>query len=288
VWVRQLEKSLLPFLSLSLMCHVAGLAWWAEALQFYRPSHSPAPLTVERFVDSSPPKILARPRGRKGRASLSLSDLGISWHSKGGISIPSVIGGDAGAAPGIGGGSGTALAGIEMTVPMHRLAEGVENFLDYPKEFIDEGIEGEAEVAYVFEAGKPFHPRAAKVRCRSPYVRVFVLRLLEQVWSDPLPTNFFRRGPLPVRFHFRFEATGKDNPFYDSLAYRAPNVTGNSLYFVRKGPQIGTWKLGPIAGYGIAPAVAIDPGWFVDRAEELLGTKERPDPLRKYRRDPLF
>lgn len=270
------------------MCHLVGLGWWSGCFRFFRPAGTPAPLVVETFVESPRKKFLPRPRGRKGRAAFSFSDLGISWHSKGGISIPSEIGGDAGVAPGFGGGTGTALFGIEHTVPFARLSEAVENSLHYPREFLEAGVEGDIEVKYVFEEGRRFEPRAAAVKARSPYLRVFVLRLLEQAWADPLPVTYFRRGPLPVRFHFHFELTDKENPVYHPAAYEAPKVAGNSLFFVRKGALIGSWKWGPISGYGIAPAVGIDPDWFVDRAAEGLGKKERPDPLREYRRDPLF
>jgi len=200
------------------------------------------------------------------------------------------MGGDPVAASGLlGSGAGTALEGIGLTVSLDRLRERVADALIYPREFLDEGIEGDAQVSYTFVPEEAFLPRKARVTCRSPYLRVYLLRLLARLWPEPLHASYFRRGALPVRFHFRFLLTDTENPIFNvESPVASPAVAGNALYFERKGKLIGSWKLGPFLGYGFAPAVGIDTDWIADRAQEILGQKERLDPLRVYRRDPLF
>jgi hypothetical protein len=45
------------------------------------------------------------------------------------------------------------------------------------------------------------------------------------------------------------------------------------------------WKLGPLAGYGIMPAIGIDPSWFVDKITDAIHHRGPIDPLLKYRED---
>ena len=234
-------------------------------------------------------KLNSRLRGKSGAEKLSLSDLGIAWNRHGGgIILPAERGGESIFSPG-GVGHGTALEGMEWTVPLHRIREEVENAFHYPTEFLEEGIEGEVDVRLHLREGRVFRPESAQIKSQSPYLRVFILRILAKCLADPLPATYFRRGPLSIRLLFRFELTSKENPFYNPISLQEPPVVaGNSLYFERKGKLIGSWNLGPFAGYGIVPQIAINPEWLWEKAQELLGDKDRPDPLKKYREDPLF
>jgi hypothetical protein len=46
------------------------------------------------------------------------------------------------------------------------------------------------------------------------------------------------------------------------------------------------WKFGPFTGYGIMPAVGVDPGWIAEKIDKLIHPKAEIDPLDRYRDDP--
>jgi hypothetical protein len=238
------------------------------------------------------------PQPKQLTKQLTMSDLGIEWKlGAGGVAMPKRddnvprgknddYGGD-----GLYGTNGDLLAAMKGTVSYRFIYELIDHRLYYPEEFGDAGIEGIVESRIVFSKEGKYLKSQSRVKSQSRYLRVFVLRILREVLDQPLPSNYLkgRETNLTVKCLFQFDLRRKQDPFSeDTEAGQSARkqAIGNSLAFYRSAGVFGQWKLGPISGYGIMPAVGVDPGWFLDEIKGATSNKAPIDPLKKYRDDP--
>jgi hypothetical protein len=280
---------------ISISLHLALLVGIGRYL-FITPRHTPPPQYVEILGSDSAP-VVARRKGVAGGKSaaqaplkkpLSLSDLGVDWRRREGVTLP----GDVSLKPGTGknddyggqgryGSNGDLLNAMKGTVTFEALYERLDQHLIYPKEFVESGIEGSVKTVLVFSQQGDYEKHKSSVTSNSPYLSVLVKKLFREVFEDPLPKNYFHRRTtgLTVRCDFLFELHGKSQPSISRLI-------GNSLSFHRTSSKMyGQWRMGPLAGVGPIPAVGISTQGLEDR---ISGVKNMPDvePLSKWKNDP--
>ncbi|HEY8279331.1 MAG TPA: hypothetical protein VIH99_06900 [Bdellovibrionota bacterium] len=164
--------------------------------------------------------------------------------------------------------------------------------IGYPGEFVRNNITGSAQARMVFDSTGKFLPELLHVTSDSPYLRVYVYRVLERTFgSEPVPTSLVRwKKELEVlcfvTFTFReSEATVAVLP--------TPKIVGNKLFFARdtvrsKAFEKLKWKVGPLHGVLPVPAVGVDMLWFAEKAKLKRPEKTPEDELAPYRADPLF
>jgi hypothetical protein len=160
-----------------------------------------------------------------------------------------------------------------------------ENFI-FPTEFADAGIDGTAKTTLVFSSNGELIKSRSDVNTLSNYVKVDVWRALRQAFVQPLPHKLLTTpGELVIHAEFILQITseGRNSPTGPSRQLLA----GTHMIFYRsRFSSKMAWSLGPFHGLGIVPAVAIDPGWFVDAFTKLFTKKAVVDPLQNYRDDP--
>lgn len=263
------------FIALSALLH-AALLW----ISFSPEEQKPAPLQYLVTVPAPAKKATGKTKGRGGGGDLTLGDLGIG---KGGFASLS---------DGVSSGNGSSLNGtplefVSKTVIHDYLHRRLNAAIDYPQALVDEGIGGEVKARLVFSAEGVWIRGRSQITSASRYLRVHMIQILRGLFKKPLPRNYLRGEELSVECHFLFEVARQEN-FLDALERDLPGnpakkgFVGNHLSIYRSGKRLGEWKLGPVAGYALVPAIAIDPLWFVKQFEE------KPDPMRKYREDPEF
>ncbi len=236
------------------------------------------PIEIEKVAPSSSGKLAGR-RGNGGSRGkpLRLSDLMLSPGELSAIYSEGQESDDPGApAP------GTALAAVRHSVLFDHLFQTIESNFFYPEEFKENSIEGEAradiELTRNGEAVEVFY----RVRSKSSYVRVFVIQRLRDIFGRGVLAHYFGQSSkvrLQAVFHLELMQSDSAVPKIHG------GIFGSQLSFYRSAKAFGEWSLGPIRGYGVAPAVAIDPGWVVKQYKKMVGKGPVEDPLEKYRRD---
>lgn len=164
--------------------------------------------------------------------------------------------------------------------------------LGYPPELVRHGISGRVQATLAFGTDGRWRAERMRVRADSPYLRVYVHRLLERVFSaEPVPANLRRwPGELRVQCLLTFELRESGATVTVNLP---STVVGNRLFFTRS--QVKSrleeklkWELGPLHGMLPVPAVGLDVLWFARQAKELRRPTVPVDDLAPYRNDPLF
>ena len=221
----------------------------------------------------------------KGASGLSLKDLG----------IPCSQGEDAGLLPGDGGsrrslefafgsgGGGSVLEQVAGAPVYEEIYERIESVFDYPEEFRAKGIEGSVRATLVFDGRGKWSRKDSTIRSSSPYLRVYVVRLLKRLFAEPIPRPYPHGKNLKVECLFELNVRG-DSGLQGVVEGFSRNLLGNFLSFSRSAKGFAEWELGPLHGYGIVPSVGIDPMWFVDQVKKIRGVDR--DPLVSYRDDP--
>jgi hypothetical protein len=236
------------------------------------------------------PKTSSRPR-KSAVPALTLSDLGI------GRSRQEPAGDATEREAGTSDSGSSVLESLKRTVPLESLYRRLDQAVYYPKELIDADIEGRVTGKLVFNPQGEFLPTESHIISDSNYLRVYVLKAFRSALKAPLRPMPPNVDDLVVRFTVTFELTRTDNAMDGSrnanLGRGAQKgLSGYNLALYRSSKVIGQWKLGPLSGYGIAPSVGIDPGWFVDGIEKLydrvIKQKAEIDPLELYRNDPAW
>lgn len=166
--------------------------------------------------------------------------------------------------------------------------------LGYPGAFIRNGIEGRAQARFQFSAEGQLLPESIRVLADSPYLRVYVHRLLEQAFRElPVPAHMRRwRDRLEVLAFVQFSLV--ESRVAVSVGIPTP-IVGNRLFFARKSAEGKNaldklrWRVGPVHGLFPVPAVGVDMLWFAEQAKKAGGRQEHPvDELAPWREDPLF
>lgn len=273
-------RSFIYFLLCSLAIH---------ALLFHFQSAPSAPRQELHYL-SEVPVIRESPAlkkaGQGGISGLGIRDLLPSGSAT--VSIPQGPGNGRGTnSRPHGFGHGTGLEGMRDTVAQREVHDRIDHQLYYPAEFLEAKIEGQARIRFSFDQEGKIIPGSIRIKCLNNYLRVFLHRVLREAFQTALPSSYVKSGLLEFSASVAFHHKDVTNPFYNELdPVKGLNQYGNTLYFQRSGKLIGEWELGPFAGYG--PNLSISLPWFYETAEGLLSNKEKPDPLRKYRQDPLW
>jgi hypothetical protein len=165
--------------------------------------------------------------------------------------------------------------------------------IGYPQAFIRHDITGLAQARLVFGADGRLEPSLLHVRSGSPYLRVYVYRVLENTFRERVPANLVRwKGTFEVfcTVQFSFSETST------ALTVTSPSpIVGNKLFFARRTFKSRAeklkWELGPLHGMFPVPVVGMDMTWFyrkVRDARHPLRAQAEADDLAPYRKDPLF
>lgn len=164
--------------------------------------------------------------------------------------------------------------------------------LGYPGEFIRNGIEGRAQARFRFDGEGRLDAASLHVKADSPYLRVYVHRLIEHTFlRQSVPAHMRKwKEHLEVVAFVQFSLV--ESRAAVALGMPTP-IVGNRLFFARKSDGKTTadklrWRVGPVHGLFPIPAVGVDVLWFAEKAEELGQQKHPVDELAPWREDPLF
>jgi hypothetical protein len=163
-----------------------------------------------------------------------------------------------------------------------------QNEIGYPAEFKKHDIYGEVAAHLVFSEAGDFLLPELEVRSPSPYLRVYVYRLLEHTFrTEPVPVELRKwKDKLRVDCYVRFTFTESGAAVTVDLP---DSVVGHRIYLSRKFVKSKlAWDLGPLHGVFPVPAVGIDMLWFARQAKEAVKPSIPVDDLAPYREDPLF
>ena len=165
--------------------------------------------------------------------------------------------------------------------------------LGYPGAFIRNGIEGRAQARFRLSAAGTLLPESIHVKADSPYLRVYVHRLLEHTFRGlEVPPHMRKwRDDLEVLAFVQFSLV--ESKVALSLDIPTP-IVGNRLFFARKSAEGKNavdklrWKVGPVQGLLPVPVVGVDMLWFAEQAKEAGRQRHPVDELAPWREDPLF
>lgn len=163
-----------------------------------------------------------------------------------------------------------------------------DRVLGYPGAFIKHGIQGQATAYMRFDREGRFDRSRLEVVSDSPYLKVYVYRLLEKTFvDDVIPENFRnweKELQVSAQIRFSFVETGAKIEVLHRIA-------GKRIYFNRTHAKSRMqWKAGPLAGMGPF-AIGLDVLWFARKAKEVKDTIDNRIPkndLFEYENDPLF
>lgn len=165
--------------------------------------------------------------------------------------------------------------------------------LGYPEPFRRHGIAGQAEARFTFAEDGGIEMGSIKVRADSPYLRVYVHRLIERTFAGaPVPLKLRRwKNSLELFCFVQFSLVESET----AVSLHMPtDIMGNRLYFARRSAdgknQLDKlkWKAGPLHGFLPVPTVGLDVMWFARQAQDLGKQKTPVDELAPFREDPLF
>lgn len=160
-----------------------------------------------------------------------------------------------------------------------------EQVLGYPMAFTKHEIQGSVNAHISFDARGRFDLSRLDVTSDSPYLRVYVYRLLEKTFfDDPVPAGFRNwKDRLNVDAQIRF--TFVETMVKLELTHK---IAGNKIYFAKNHPKSKMqWNLGPLAGMGPF-GVGMNMLWFAQKAKEATSNHIPEDDLAEFRNDPLF
>ena len=266
-----------------------------------------------------------RHKRRDGKAAsahrskpISLRDLGV-FSNRG---LP-LAGGDASNADSVGERPST--FGFENQVTtqtspiLSYLFHQIDNGLAFPSELREARFSGEVTAVLNFNDRGEWVDSVSEIGAStlmSRYFRVYIIHRLRALLSEPVPSNLWKAQPqvlqIEVRFIFdivspesvegaqvgpSFGASADPSKFSQTDTDGGQSVESKltsgrqgqygrrfSFYRVHLASKLD-WKLGPLAGYGIMPAVGIDPGWFAEKIKDMWHHRGKIDPLLRYRED---
>lgn len=164
--------------------------------------------------------------------------------------------------------------------------------LGYPGEFIRNGIEGRAQARFRFDSDGRLDATSLHVKADSPYLRVYVHRLIEHTFLRQRVPAHMRKWKEHLEVVALVQFSLVESRAAVALGMPTP-IVGNRLFFARKSDGKTTadklrWRVGPLHGLFPVPAVGVDVLWFAERAKELGQQKHPVDELAPWREDPLF
>jgi hypothetical protein len=215
-----------------------------------------------------------------GAKSIPLSALAPSW--KPSMNGPSL--GSADSEDSWGTQSSESIVKPKSSAAMAWVYKKTDQVLGYPMAFTKHEIQGSVNAHISFDAQGRFDLSHLDVTSDSPYLKVYVYRLLEKTFfADPVPPSFRNwKDRLNVDAQIRF--TFVESGIKLELVHK---IAGNKIYFAKNHPQSKLqWKLGPLSGMGAA--VGLDVLWFARKAKEATSNSVPVDDLEEYENDTLF
>ncbi len=165
--------------------------------------------------------------------------------------------------------------------------------LGYPEPFRRHGISGKAEARFAFTEQGFVEEGSIRVKAASPYLRVYVHRLIERTFTrNQVPKEMRRwKNSLELFCFVQFSLVESET----AVSLNMPtSVMGNRLFFARRSSDGKNkldklkWQAGPLHGFLPIPTVSVDVLWFARQAEEIGKQKTPADDLAPFREDPLF
>jgi hypothetical protein len=148
--------------------------------------------------------------------------------------------------------------------------ERINNALTYPGHLIEKEIDGTVTARLVFNE-KTRRYGIAKQSLQSAHraLETFVARVLKRALQFTVPQAFSISSATAVISCF-FEFQLKPSLGTGRL-FMTERIIDGKLYFYRGFKQNPlSWKVGPISGFGVVPAVSIDPLWIFRKIGELF------------------
>lgn len=293
------------------------------ALIVFRGKSSPfqSKLTSPIVMEVSNPESSSSYQGNQGksasrkkssRALPRLKDLGV--FSESGVPKTSSSGGVHEGEPASPFGFENQVTGKSSPVLTY-LFRKIDGAFGYPQEFRNAKISGEVTAKLQFDEHGSWINSPSDVRGNG-YLRVYLLQRLRKCFAEPIPEKIWKADPhsLSIDAHFIFDIVAPETvvgaqvgpqyaPSANPTKFNTTDmdggqsierqiVAGKQGMYGRKFQFYRVflsspfdWKFGPFAGYGVMPAVGIDPGWFVDTVKNIIHPKVKIDPLEHYRDD---
>lgn len=161
-----------------------------------------------------------------------------------------------------------------------QLREEIESLLFYPGALARRQIHGVINARLYFKDGSTCAFKRTRVEGAQPYLRVYVLALIDKLCKLTVVTRMgFREGQFAdLSFNFYIS----ENIVTRQMDELASGGTANVLTFQRGYYHSSLeWELGPIRGTWFAPMVFVNFPWIMENWEKHVDKK---DPLRDFRR----
>ena len=162
---------------------------------------------------------------------------------------------------------------------LDQLRQEIEQMLFYPGVLSRRRIQGAINARLIFAKDSNCAFKKTRVEGAEPYLRVYVLALIDKVCRLSLISRLgFREGQM-VDLSFNFYIS--ENLVTREQDEQKSGISGNVLTFQRGFTESSLeWELGPIRGTWFAPMVFLNVPWVVENWEKYVDKK---DPLRDFR-----
>jgi hypothetical protein len=162
---------------------------------------------------------------------------------------------------------------------LDQLREEIENMLFYPGVLARHGIQGVINARLFFADGSKCAFKRTRVDGAQPYLRVYILALIDKLCSLSAVSRMGFREGQRVDLSFNFYIS--EMPVSRELDEMRSRINGNVLTFQRGFMESSLeWELGPIRGTWFAPMVFLDVPWIVENWDKYVNHK---DPFRDFR-----
>jgi hypothetical protein len=162
---------------------------------------------------------------------------------------------------------------------LDRLREEIEQMLFYPSALARRRIKGVINARLTFAEGSRCAFKKTRIDGAEPYLRVYVLALINKVCGLSFIERMGLREGQKVDLSFNFYIS--ENLVSREQDEQHSRITGNVLSFQRGFTDSSLeWELGPIRGVWFAPMVFLNLPWVMENWEIYVDKK---DPLRDFR-----
>jgi hypothetical protein len=162
---------------------------------------------------------------------------------------------------------------------LDQLRQEIEHMLFYPSVLSRRRIKGVINARITFTEDSRCAFKKTRVEGAEPYLRVYVLALIDKVCGLSFVTRMGLREGQKVDLSFNFYIS--ENQVSREHDEQQSRITGNVLTFQRGFTESSLeWELGPIRGVWFEPMVFLNVPWVVENWETYVDKK---DPLRDFR-----
>lgn len=162
---------------------------------------------------------------------------------------------------------------------LDQLRQEIEQMLFYPGVLSRRRIKGVINARLTFAEGSRCAFKKTRVEGAEPYLRVYVLAVIDKVCGLSFVSRLGFREGQKVDLSFNFYIS--ENPVSREQDEQQSRIAGNVLTFQRGFTESSLeWELGPIRGVWFAPMVFLNVPWVVENWETYVDKK---DPLRDFR-----